>query len=89
MGMIEKWERYAYGLNATMQSRYNSSMFFTNWPQEIENLLILLKLFPSSKTGKNMLAKRDTFYKASEKLIVFYEVFNAIHCTDYGNYRNE
>lgn len=52
-------------------------MFFTNWPIDIENLLFLLKLFPASKTGKNGLAKRDTFYNASEKLIVFFEVIIA------------
>lgn len=74
LGFLEKWNNFAHGLNTILNSQYDSSMFFTNWPQDIENVLIPLKLFPASKTGKNGLARRDTFYKASEKLIVFFEV---------------
>lgn len=75
MGFINNWQSFAIALNDILTHQYSSSLFYTNWPADIENILILLKLFPSSKVGKHALATRDTFYKASEKLIMFCEVF--------------
>lgn len=58
-------------LQVLFESQYDTSAFVTTWPEDIENILALLKLFPSSKVGKKSLANRATFNRATQKLFVF------------------
>lgn len=74
MAFVNKWQQFSVGLDIVLKNQYASSMFFTNWPDDIEGILVLLKLLPANKVGRNALAKRDTFYKASERMIVYYQV---------------
>lgn len=74
MGFINSWQRFAVGLNDVIDKQYFSSKFYTNWAEDVENIIALLKLLPSSKVGRNALATRETFYNATDKLIVFCRV---------------
>lgn len=66
------WGKYSDSLDSLIKTQYECNAFYTNWSEDIEkSLLVVLKLFPSSKLGKNKLAKRETFHNATEKLIVF------------------
>lgn len=58
---------------------YPASAFVSNWPQDVEQLLILLKLLPSKNTRQNNV---EVFKKAMKKLIIFREVLSII---DYRN----
>lgn len=87
---VENWNKYSTAIQALFESQYDTSAFVTTWPRDIENILALLKLFPSSKVGKHCLANRATFHKASNKLFVFRTVNIHIHdfsLTDSTNLR--
>lgn len=86
MGFKDKWTQVSSALNLLLESQYNNSMFYTNWPKDIEDILILLKLFPSNRVGRNALANRETFYNASEKLIKFCQVILAIFRSNVVNF---
>lgn len=68
---LENWKSYSIAIKELLETQYDSSVFVTTWPEDIENILALLKLFPSSKVGKNCLANRATFHRATSKLFVF------------------
>lgn len=78
---VAQWKKHADVLDELIKSQFEAQMFYTNWSDDIEMLLIPLKLFPSNRTGKNKLAQRDTFYKASQKLIVYRQV--RFDCSSY------
>lgn len=61
---LEQWPIYELKLREICNQKYEC-VKHTAWPDEIENILLLLKLFPS-KTGNV-----ESFYKSIEKLIVF------------------
>lgn len=84
MGFCNNWQRISTGLSAVINDQYQSSMFFTNWSKDIEDILVLLKLLPSNRVGKNALANRDTFYKSSEKLVVFLQVIRVVSNSRYS-----
>lgn len=76
--VIKRWAKHSDGLDRLIKTQYECSGFYTNWPEDIEkSLLVVLKLFPSSKLGENKLAKRETFHNATEKLIVFRPVITS------------
>lgn len=71
---IEKWPSFSSRLKIMFESQYKSQLFATMWSTDVENILILLKLFPFKATGRNNVASASTFPNAIKKLIVFSEV---------------
>lgn len=72
---VVNWSKYSEGLDTLIKTQYESTSFYTNWPEDIEQLLVLLKLLPASTLGKNKLAKPITFHKSTEKVIVYKKVY--------------
>lgn len=71
---IEKWPSFSSRLKHMFESQFKSHLFATMWSTEVENLLILLKLFPFKATGRNNVTPSTAFSNAIKKLIVFSEV---------------
>lgn len=57
-----------------MQTQFKSSMFVTKWSSDIDNFLMLLKLFPFKPIGRNNTAAPLTFKNSIDKLIVYSDV---------------
>lgn len=72
--MLEKWDDYAPRLTNILKNEYNQKSFKTEWSAEVEDVLILLKLFPSKQIGRNVIASDLTFKKSIEKMIEFLPV---------------
>lgn len=66
---LEEWHNYQRKLRDYCNKKFKCKKH-SAWPDEIENVLLLLKLFPSKTRGaKN--AEPQSFYKSIDKLIVF------------------
>lgn len=69
------WSTKGEKLQVILMRDYPASAFVSNWPQDVEQLLILLKLLPSKNTRHNNV---EVFKKAIKKLIIFREVLSII-----------
>lgn len=69
--LVENWKKYGAAIKLLLEQQYEKSSFVTTWPEEIEQILSLLKLLPSTRVGKNSLKNRKTFHRATTKLFVF------------------
>lgn len=69
-----KWDKTGSCLAKLLSTQYPNSAFFSGWGDEIHTIFTLLKLLPSSKTGRNGLANNITFQNACAKLIIFRKV---------------
>lgn len=78
-GLLSNWYKYSSVLEELIKTQFESQAFYSNWPEDVENFMVLLKLFPASRVGKKKLAQRETFHNASEKLIIFRKVNFATH----------
>lgn len=74
---LDTWSEFAEKLKKVHQQSYKSDID-TEWSDDIENFLILLKLLPLSSGRKGQLATRLSFQNAIRKLIVFSKVKNYI-----------
>lgn len=72
--LVDSWPTIRNDLKQILQQQYKSEAFHTEWPEEINDFLILLKLLPLKNVGKNVLASKDTFVNSVKKLIKFYDV---------------
>lgn len=66
---LEDWPRYQQKLRNHCNEKYKCRKH-SAWPDEIENVLLLLKLFPSKTRGVNA-AESPSFYKSIDKLVIF------------------
>lgn len=66
---MNKWSSIAPQLQVILTQHYKVSKFQTDWAEEIENILLLLKMFPSGQLGRNVIASDATFKKAVEQFI--------------------
>lgn len=73
-GLLENWPKYSSKLKNVLDSSDKSSDFATMWSEDIEQVLILLKLLPLVQTGRNTAPKRANFQEATKKLIIFSKV---------------
>lgn len=71
-GFLSKWPNVSKEVH-TVLSTYHVTSFETQWCQEIEQILALIKLLPAVATGRNMLSM-EAFAKVAEKLFVFRQV---------------
>lgn len=72
--LTENWHLISGELKGLLERQYKSEAFYTEWSEDVNDFLILLKLFPLKKAGRNVLAPKTTFYNSVKKLINFYEV---------------
>lgn len=71
---LDNWNKYGKALQDLLNTQYKASGFASMWPEDIERILGLLKLFPPSKIGKNSVANSEVFQRAAKKLFVFRSV---------------
>lgn len=69
---LDTWPTHSVRLNDILKDQYESSIY-TMWTEDIQDLLILLKLLPAKTNGRNLLSV-ESFNKATEKLFVFRKV---------------
>jgi hypothetical protein len=71
------WLEHRDNLVNVLQVQYPSKKFTTDWPEEINDFFILIKLLPIvGRCAPGV--RRETFPKAIEKLVVFHAVRNVI-----------
>lgn len=74
MAFLNKWKKFGPSFTRVLNDHYKTSMFYSGWDAEIEQILVPLKLLPGSKVGRNANANNKTFQKAMNSLIVFRKV---------------
>lgn len=53
--LLENWETYRPILRDMLQNKYISEQFATQWCDDVNDILILLKLLPHRASNKKML----------------------------------
>lgn len=72
--LIENWSMYSKILNNTLTATYGSHIY-TQWPRDIQDILVLLKLLPATNKSKKVgEAEIEVFNKAIDKLFLFRKV---------------
>lgn len=71
--LLETWPQMSTNIHGVIPSYCNN--FATAWQKDIENILMLLKLFPANNIGKYSKGTVKTFEKATEKFIILSKVF--------------
>ncbi|XP_031639195.1 uncharacterized protein LOC116351255, partial [Contarinia nasturtii] len=66
---MEKWPVFAPQLREILFSHYKVKRFKTSWADDVEGILVLLKMFPSNQVGRNVIASDPTFKKSIEQFI--------------------
>lgn len=72
--LLEKWESFKNQLRGIMVNQFNVQHFKTGWNNNIEDVLVLLKLLPSKQIGRNVISSTSTFNSAIENLIQYMPV---------------
>lgn len=66
---LDDWPRFSEQLRKVLIDHYKQKEVRTDWCSEIENVLVLLKMFPHRQVGRNVIASNPAFLKSIEKLI--------------------
>lgn len=74
MSLFEKWPSYSQQLNEILQKEHSNAKFHSVWPQEIDDFLVLLKLFPVRGSTKKEVASHSAYLKSVGNLLKFYPV---------------
>lgn len=75
MNLIDNWATYSERFREILTQNYESSIH-TMWSKEVEDILVILKLFPAKAGGRNAASGITSFNKTIDKLIVFCEVIS-------------
>lgn len=68
---LNKWSTISPQIRNILSSHYQKGNFKTDWSEDVENILVLLKMFPSRQVGRNVIASDSNFKKALEEFIHF------------------
>lgn len=68
---LNKWPAIFPQLRNILRVHYREMNFKTDWSEDVENILVLLKMFPSRQIGRNVIASDATFKKSVEQFIHF------------------
>lgn len=68
---INKWPEMWAQFRYILIDHYKVNTFTTDWSEEVENILVLLKMFPSKQVGKNVIASNINFNKSVESFLHF------------------
>lgn len=69
--LLDKWSNLSYKLRRILMNHYKVNSFQTEWSADIEDFLVLLKMFPSRQIGRNVVATNASFKKSIEQLVCF------------------
>lgn len=72
--LLEKWSSLAPQFRSILLVNYKIKNFETGWSDEIEDMLVLLKLLPSKQVGKHVISSEHTFNGAVDKFLKFMQV---------------
>lgn len=73
-GLQDIWLTLSQNLDFVLGKYYQRQTFKTEWPKEIENFLILIRLLPF-KPGARSLASVETFQNSVKRLLIFSNVY--------------
>lgn len=73
---LEIWPQMSQKLDQMLSKYYSRYAFDTDWPKDIENFLILIRLVPF-KSGARTLASAETFRNSIKRLLVFTNVLHS------------
>lgn len=71
--LVQKWSIIEEKLKSLMEGRLNNYQFDTQWPDEIKNFLILIRLLPFKQGGRSI-ASCETFLNSINRFVVFSNV---------------
>lgn len=71
--LIDIWPQITAQLKYVLGKYYQKQEFETDWPEDIERFLILLRLLPF-KQGCRSLASTETFQNCVKRLLIFSNV---------------
>lgn len=63
------WPSFGPQLRDVFVNHYKQKQISTDWCREIEDVLVLLKMFPCRQVGRNFIATDAAFMKSIDKLI--------------------
>lgn len=81
-GFLEKWSTQQSQLRSILCTEYMEVNFKTEYDEDIENILVLIKLFPAKQVGRNVIASDSKFKSTVNSLIHFAPVI-----TDYFHHQ--
>ncbi|XP_055306986.1 uncharacterized protein LOC129571243 [Sitodiplosis mosellana] len=73
---VNEWPSISQQLRGILANHYKQKTFKTDWSAEIEDVLVVLKLFPTNQVGRNVIASIPNFNKSMNQFIHF-EPLNA------------
>lgn len=73
---IDKWTMFGPQLRDILTNHYKVQTFTTDWPKDVEDILVLLKMFPARQVGRNVIASDTTFKKSVDQLIHYEPVIH-------------
>lgn len=80
--LIESWPQLIQNLKCVLDEYYRKQTFETDWPEDIEHFLILLRLLPFKQGGRS-LASAETFQNCVKRLLIFSNVLQlTVHLID-------
>lgn len=68
---LEKWPILAPKLWDVLTKHYKQNDFATGWAKDIEDVLVLLKMFPCRQVGRNVIATNKAFETSVKTFIQF------------------
>lgn len=81
---VDNWSTYALKVDIKLELSGMDSDFYTDWPDDIESVLKLLKLLPKKNTGKKCGKKaKMCFSNVVGNLIKFLKVSDIITLSTY------
>lgn len=86
---LDKWLAISPQIRNILFSHYQKGNFKTDWPADVENILVLLKMFPSRQVGRNVIASDSNFKKALEEFIHFEPVRIILDFIENNKYKRE
>lgn len=75
---FQKWPKYQQKLRELCNAKFKCEKH-TPWPDEMENILLLVKLFNAKKVTDNL----QSFHTAVDKMMVFRVLCTSTSCTLY------
>lgn len=75
--LVDTWPQIADKLESIFKINYPKMQFTTTFSKEIEQFLILLRIFPYKAKRGNVPA--ETFYNTIKRFVIFSKVFDFLH----------
>lgn len=82
---INEWPELSKNLHKILTVNLKQKRFSTDWSDDIESFLVLLKLFPSQQVGRHVIASDTTFKQSIGKFIKYDSVNDQKYCSKYEN----